>query len=130
MLQSLQYEIAAVMQAVRAEGLDVSLITIQQADGGYDAAGAPDGGYTDIPGLVLLKCQAAPPSNSSIRATEAKTLAEIMALQLKHVLLDSYYPQIAANMRAVLNGVAHDILGAESDSQSQMTRLMLQLVQV
>lgn len=129
-LQSLGYEIAAVMPAVRAEGLDVSLITIQQADGTLDAAGAPSGNYVNVAGLVLLKCQAAPPSMARIQATEVKALAEITALQLKHVLMDGCYPQIQANMRAVLNGVAHDIMGAESDSQAQMTRLTLRLVQV
>lgn len=129
-LQTLQADIQAVMQSVRGEGLDVGVITIQQADGNYDAAGAPSGVYINVPGLVGLRCQAAPPSNARIQATEVKALAEIASLQIKHVLLDGYYPQIAANMRGVLNGTPHDILGAEADSQAQMTRLMLRLVQV
>lgn len=122
--------VARVMPAAIATGLAVSTITIQKPSGNYDPAGAPDGTFVDVAGLVGLKCMAAPPSLAKIQATEMKALAEIASMELKHVWLEAYYPQIESDWRAVLDAVVYDILGSEWDSQSQMTRMTLRLVQV
>ncbi len=122
------------MPIVRASGLLVSLCTIQTPSGNLDAGGAPDGLYVDVPGLQGIACTA-PPSglSSSITATEIKALDQILSLNPSHVLLDGWYPQIkpttapGSGMRAVIDGVPMDILGAESDSQHQMTRMEVRL---
>ena len=42
------------------------------------------------------------------------------------MLLEGYFPQIIKNQRAVIDGAAWDIIGVESDSQRQMTRIEVQ----
>lgn len=113
-----------------------SLCTIQAPDGLFGPSGAPSGNYANVAGLIAIACQDEAPSMARIQATEVKALAEIMALNLRHVLLDGYYPTIAQNTqwRATItaaDGVTvttYDILGAESDSQGQMTRMQVRLV--
>ena len=132
MNQSLSYEIAAVMPAAIATGLFVSLCTIQSPSGTVDAAGAPDGLYNDVAGLVAIPCVDAVPSEARIQATEMKTLADVLGRGLRHCTLDGYYPAILIGWRqgwrAVVDGTTYDILGAEPDSQATQTRLQLQQV--
>ena len=132
MNQSISTLIAGVMPIAVASGLFVSLCTIQRPSGTLTADGSPDGLYVDVSGLVNIPCMNAPTSNSNITATERKTPAEIESDNSNHCLLSAYYPIIQPNThwRAVVDGVIYDILGAESDSQSQMTRLKLQICTV
>jgi hypothetical protein len=138
MLQNLQYEMGAVMPAATLTGLFVSLCTIQQPDVLYNPGGSPSGNYVNVVGFVNLPCMDAPPSIARVQATEVKALAEIMAKGLRHLLLGGYYPTLTTGQttvtgqgwRAVVDGVAYDILGAEPDSQNTQTRLELQLVTV
>jgi hypothetical protein len=120
-------DVSDVMAEALATGLFVSLCTIQGPTGNLGPGGTPDGTYADIPGLIAIPCMAAPPRNDRILATEIKTLAEIDASALLHVLLDAWYPQIengvSVGWRAIIDGTTFDILGAESDSQGQMTRM-------
>jgi hypothetical protein len=125
--QGLHYDIAAVMPEALATGLFVSVVTIQEPDGVFVGSGQSSGNWVDVSGLVNIKAMNAPISDSKILADEVKTLAETMAVNLRHVLLDGYYPQIEPGQRAFMDGVYWDILGAEADSQSQMTRLHLEL---
>ena len=121
-------------------GLFGSTTTIQQPDGNTGPGGAPSGTYTNVPGLVGIASMDAPTSNLRIQATEVKALAEIMAKQMRHVVLNGYFPAIAAGVatgwRAVVTNnktgvpITYDILGAEPDSQNTQTRLQLQLVGV
>lgn len=127
MKQGLDYDIASVVPAAVNTGRFVSLCTIQQPSGTFGASGAPDGTFTNVAGMVNIACMSAPVSNLRIIATEEKTLAEILATKPRHVLLAGYYPTIQTNYRAVVDGTAYDILGVESDSQAQMTRLMVRL---
>jgi hypothetical protein len=129
-----------VMPRAITTGLFDSTVTIQQPDGNYGPTGAPSGTYTNVIGLVGILAMDAPPSVARVQATEVKALAEIMAKQLRHVLLNGYFPQIAAGVatgwRAIVTRtstgapITYDILGAEVDSQSTQTRLELQLVGV
>ena len=120
-------------EAIRT-GLFVSLCTIQAPSGGFGPSGAPVGPYADVAGLVNIPCTAPPPGETRILSTEVKELAEIMAAQLKHVLLDNYYPTLEAGVRvgwqALIDGTAYDILGAESDSNGQMTRMEVKLATI
>ncbi len=129
MNQSISTLIAGVMPIAVASGLFVSLCTIQRPSGTLTADGSPDGLYVDVTGLVNIVCMNAPESNLRITANERKTQSEVESDNSNHCLLSGYYPIIAANTqwRAVVDGVIYDILGAESDSQGQMTRLKLQI---
>lgn len=136
MYQGIQADIDAVMVEAVATGLFVSLCTIQQPDGIVDPAGAPSGDFVDVSGLVNIPCMNAPLDDGSIAATEAKELEEIASKGFKHILLNGYYPQatpddqIPTNWRAIIDSVTYDILGVEHDSQHQMTRMEVELVQV
>lgn len=142
--------ISQVMPSAIATGLFVSLATFQAPSGTFDAGGAPDGLYGDVPGLVNIPCTAPPPSEARIQATENRALAEITAAEWHHVLLNAWYPQLDAGWRGtglpigawrivigdndgtghMVRGFAYDIAGVESDSQSQMTRVTAKLATI
>lgn len=136
MNQGIAYEVSGVMAAAVATGLFVSLCTIQQPDGALIGAGQPSGVYVDVSGLVALACMQAVPGFSDFKASELKTMEEIQATGMWHVLLNGYYPeatpddQIPTDWRAVVDGVDYDILGVDHDSQHTQTRLRLQIVRV
>lgn len=130
----LQYAIARVMPQAIATGLLVSLCTIQSPGTSYSPGGAPLGTFNDVAGLINIQCMDAVLADGSIQATETKGLDDIMSAGYRHVFLNGFYPTVIANVkngwRAVVDGVAYDLLGAEPDSQSTQTRLKLQLVSV
>ena len=139
MYQGNEYDFASVMPEAIASGVFSSLCTIQEPTGELTGSGAPDltsgpnaNGYVDVAGLVDIPCMNAPQSPMRIIATETKSSSEIEKYNENHVLLSDYYPQIESqtNWRAVIDGVAYDINGAESDSQKQMTRLKVELASV
>lgn len=129
------------MDVVRASGLLSSLCTCQAPSEVLDDSGAPDGNYVDVAGLMNIPCTAPPPSDARIQATEVRALAEITAAELHHVLLNGYYPAIDLGWRNgwrlmlgdddgagnLINGYAYDIMGVESDSQEQLTRIEVKL---
>lgn len=133
--------ISQVMPSAIATGLFVSLATFQAPSGTFDAGGAPDGLYGDVPGLVNIPCTAPPPSEARVQATEVRALAEITAGELHHVLLNGYYPAVDLGWRDgwrvmlgdndgtghMVRGFAYDLMGVESDSQSQMSRVQVKL---
>ena len=125
--QGLSYEIAGVIPAVSHAGLWPSLCTIQQPTGALGASGAPANTFQDVAGMVNIPCTDAPPMPSRIQSTEVKALEEIMARQIRHVVLSGPYPAleagVAAGWRAVIDEVVYDIMGAEGDSHAQMTRM-------
>src|SRR3974390_591549 len=134
MNQSLLYELNQVMPDSIETGLFSSLFTAQAPDGAQLAGGAPSGIYGNVAGLVNIPCMAPPPSTARVQATEVKALTEITSSELHHVLLDDWYPALDAGWRGddvsgtggwrcVIDGTVYDILGVESDSQSQMTRV-------
>lgn len=127
MYQGLSFEISQVMPQARATGLFVSLCTIQDPSGIFEAGGQPDGNYVDVAGLVAIPCMNAPTSEARITATEHRTVEQIRTDNSSHVLLNDFYPAVATHWltgaRAVIDGVAYIIMGVEQDSQSQMTRL-------
>jgi hypothetical protein len=132
--QGLSFEIGQVIGEAYATGLFVSLFSAQQPSGNLGPSGAPDGTWIPIAGLSNIPCTAPPPSEARIAATEVKALEEILTLQIKHVLLNNYFPQLngASDMdwRCLIDGVAYDILGVEHDSQKQMTRLEVRIAAI
>jgi hypothetical protein len=131
--QGIQGDINAVMTEVDSSGLLVSLATISKPDGLFGPSGAPSGNYVNVPGLMCIPCIDAF-SQGDIQATEVKELQEVQSRGLRHLLLNGYYPeatpdgQIPSYWRATVDGITYDILGVEHDSQTQMTRLKLQLI--
>ena len=125
MYQGLTYELEEVMQEAIDTGLFVSLCTIEQPPATVGPSGAidPTAAWPDVAGLIDIPCMYEP-----IKSSERKSLEEILAVNMRHVLLDGYYPTIVARWRAVIDGVTFDILGAEADSQSKMTRMDVQVV--
>jgi hypothetical protein len=123
----LGYTLPEVMPAAIATGLFVSLCTIQQPDGVLIDAGQPSGNYINVAGLVNIPCMAPPMSEARLQATEIRAMDDIEAFAPLHVLLNAWYPQIKEGVSqgwiAVVDGVVLTLLGAESDSQMQMTRL-------
>jgi hypothetical protein len=142
MYQGIASDFPQIMTEMSATGLfALATCTIQQPNLTQDSDGAPlSYPPTNVAGLIDIPCMQAVLSASAIQATEVKALAEIMDKQLKHVLLSGYYPQILATQWAQINvlnldgsialSITMDILGVESDSQTSMTRLKLQLVEV
>lgn len=129
MNQSLSYEFAAVVPAVRATGITPSLCTIQQPDGNLIDAGQPSGNFVNVPGLVNLVCMSAPMSEARLQATDVRALEDIQSFVPHHVWLAGYYPQIQSyaenGAQAVIDGKTYLLLGAETDSQMQTTRLSI-----
>ena len=135
MYQGLTYELARVLPEAISTGLFTSLCTIQQQDGNMIGAGQPSGVYVNVSGLVNLQCMDAPISEGRIQATEVKELADIMSLQIRHVILNGCYANLPMGetdgWRALLQDLStglttiYDLLGAELDSQGTQTRLHL-----
>lgn len=120
-----------------------SLCTVNMANNTPDALGQVDlsfsnpANYTAI--LSEVACMRSPSSVSKVIAGETKTVPMTEALNLFHVLLDGYYPQIPeainnrAQLQAVIDGRVHEVLGCESSSQlaaANQTRLQVREVGV
>lgn len=139
MYQGQGYEIDAVMPAALDTGLFVSLVTIQQPTGEQTADGSPamtggdsGDGWDNVAGLIDLVAMNAPEAEARIRAKTDRAIEYIEGFQFRHLLLGGYYPQIEQfdNWRAIVDGVAWDAVGVESDSQNTQTRILLQLAGV
>jgi hypothetical protein len=140
--QGIGYEIEAVMPAAIDSTLMASLCTIFQPDGVLVGAGQPSGNYVAISGATAVPCMDAPRSTGErLSADEMKAIPEIQARVFRHVLLSGFYGDVIPwgdagarpTLRAVITGpdsvaVTYEVLGVESDSQQQMTRLSLHQV--
>lgn len=137
MYQAQSYNLAAVMPEALATGLFVSRATFQAPDGVIIGAGQPSGNFVEIDGYADIQCMNAPESNLRITANEAKSLAEVESSNSGHVLLQGYYPEINdhTEWRVVITDATgapttFDVLGAEGDSQSKMTRVKVTVITV
>jgi len=139
----LVYAIDYVMTAARASGLFSNLFTALTPDGTFGDTGAPSGNYVAVSGLENIACKAA--VETAIEATEVRALEEITASELHHVTLDAYYPALDDGWRGEgLNATGawicqvqwagvwyrFNIIGVESDSETQMTRVRIKLATV
>ena len=146
MLQSIGYDLEQAAIEAFNSGLYVSTIQFKQPDGNFGPSGAPSGDYVNVPGLVdlitgasAIGCMDSPLSPGTISALEAKSLQEIESQGIRHVSLNSYYPQIISNWqgenenmnwRAVISGVNYEVFGVETDSQRTQTRVKLRIILV
>lgn len=131
MNQSSLFDLAQARNEVNLRGLYSSKCTVQQATNATDALGQvdlTDTGFVNIAGVVNVGCMRAPNSMARIVAgtTDTATLSE--AFNLFHVLLDDYYPQIPeavqgrSELRCIIDGVVHEVLGVEASSQRTSAR--------
>lgn len=129
------------MPAAVATGLFFSLFTAQEPVPTQEANGAIQFDYVNVAGLVDIPCMDAPESTDAIQATEVRALEEITSAEIRHVLLNSWYPQLDAGWRgenadgkgawiALVDGFQYEIAGVESDSQQKMTRVRMKLATV
>jgi hypothetical protein len=127
--QGLGIELENVMPMAIATGLFSSVCSIQMPDGVLVDAGQPSGNYITLGGMANIPCMAPPASFAKITAEETKSIEDVQSFAPLHVLLSGWYPILADGVsmgwQAVIDGVKLDILGAESDSQKQMTRLLV-----
>ena len=141
----IQNALAGVPQMVIDTGLLVSLFSAQQPDGLFGPSGAPSGNYVDVSGLVNIQCMAAPPSATSIQATEVRALEEITASEIHEVWLPAWYPALDAGWRGespnstgawicriqwLGEWFTYNIIGVGSDSQSKTTIVKVKLATV
>lgn len=134
MNQGLTYEIEAVIPLTLETGLFVSLATIY----GRDRVQGPTGNFIDsyrpISGLMDIPCMDTPTSPNRVQANEVRQIQQILSIGMRHVLLNRCFTDAPnwANeaYRVDVDGVMYELWGAENDSQTQMTRLELRLVQV
>ena len=77
--------------------------------------------------MTNIPCTAPPMSSARLQATEVRAMDDIQSFAPRHVLLNGFFPQIqrgvASGWIATIDGQVYTLLGAENDSQSQMTRL-------
>lgn len=124
--------LAGVVQAVEAAGLFVSLATVLQATNTQDALGQvdlTDSGFAALAGCTNIPCMRAPLSIGRPTADSNSTPTMSESHNEFHVLLDGYFGQIPeadaslGDLKIVIDGVAHQLCGVESDSQFTMTRI-------
>lgn len=129
MNQSLANIFTAVVPAVLNAGIVDSLCTIKLPDGNLIDAGQPSGVFVNTADMVNVKVMAAPMSEGRLQATEMRAIEEIQSFAPRHVWLAGYFPQAQGYAEqgaiAVIDGVAYEFLGAETDSQFQTTRISI-----
>ena len=138
MYQLQGYDIAAVNTAALETGLIISLVTIQQPTGEQTADGSPlmtggdsGDGWNNVAGMIDLQCMNGPEADARIRAKTNRDVDYVEAFQFRHLFMPGYYAiEQFDNWRAIVDGQAYDPLGVEHDSQSQQTRLLMQLAGV
>jgi len=140
--QSIQEVVAQPTKIVAGNFLYDSLVTVQQATNTTDALGQVDytaTGFANIAGVVNIPCMRAPASMARIVGGEMDAVAQMEAFNLFHVLLQGYFPQIPepvqgrAELRAIIDGVPHQILAVEKSSQlatANQTRMQVRQVGV
>jgi hypothetical protein len=129
-----QVAIPGAMERALASGLFVSRCSIMQPDGTLIDAGQPSGAYIPVGEMQNIPCTAAPTSDIRITANQQRTQDDIQAFAPLHVSLAGYYPTIKEGVSqgwiAVIDGSVYTLLGAESSSQGQITRLSVRFAGV
>lgn len=100
-----------------------SLCTIQQDEGLTDAHGVVVENWQNLVDHVDIPCAHGPD-----KGTEVKQPDQTYVVSNYIISLRGYYPMITEKMRAVVSGVAYDILLAQSSSHGKTTRLLARKV--
>lgn len=121
--------VAGTVQRCAFEGLSGSMQPTFAATPGnitYDGLGAL-AWVCESAAMTNIPCTAPPMSSVRLQATEVRAMDDIQSFAPRHVLLNGFFPQIqqgvASGWIATIDGQVYTLLGAENDSQSQMTRL-------
>ena len=134
MFQGLSYAIESVVPFAVQTGLFDSLFTALEPPAAQGPTGNIVGDWTPVLGLIEIACMAPPPLVARIQATTVMDLPQETAKTFEHVLLAGWYPQlrdgIAKGWRCTVDGTEYRMLGAESGSQFQTTRVHVALIQV
>lgn len=127
MYQGIQYDLNAVASETAKAGQFPNLCTLQAISGSLDSLGAEVMTFSNVTGLVNIPCHNAPPARSSVAGShELRMKDRLSEKQERHVLLKGYFPTITKKMRAVIDGVAWNITGVESDAFDTLTRLYVE----
>lgn len=96
--------------------------TIQAGTRSRDAFGEWTDVWNDQPNLVGIPCRRAPQSNAG---AERQTQEATTTGYQWRAALAGYFPQITTKMRAVIDGVVHDIDNVDWDANHTLTYLDL-----
>lgn len=127
MRQGVVQEIARVVPFAQEAGQFPSVCTIQRISGTLDGLGAEVMDFADVTGLVNIPCHVSPPSVFKLSGSnEYRKVDRISEKQEFHVLLAGNFPGIQMKDRAVIDGQAWNIVGADHDAFNSQTRLEVQ----
>ena len=98
-----------------------SLCTIQSGTLTQDSVGQPVATWAYV--LQAIPCRISPAGGR-----EMKLPNQTYGVGSHTINLRGYYPTIIVAMRALVDGVAYDILAVESDGNQYTTRLQVQVV--
>ena len=104
----------------------VKLCTIQAASITQDASGEPTESWTDLQGHISLSC-AVGRGDGSVKGEQVRDNMTLTFTPLKVTLFDSY-PAVTTRHRAVIDGVAYNIVDVYRDPLGYST--VLQVVAV
>lgn len=112
----------------RLRGFFVSTINIYETSNEPDSFGSPSEGLSIVEGLDGIPCSIGP-FNDVIPISGERKLENISYnTSTRHVSLKGYYPQITDKMFTIFDDKTWNILGVESDSHNQTTRLIVNVV--
>lgn len=125
-LQGIASVLQGVIPAVEEAGLFASTCTImQRATTTVGSFGQPNtANYSAIDSLTDIPCMFAPQTPGETNQNDTVRMQQQLDTRTEfHCLLDGYFPQILQQNLAMVDGTLYEIMGNESDSQRQMTRL-------
>lgn len=96
--------------------------TIQAKTVTQSATGAPTATWANVGGLVALRCRIAPATANEVRAATG-----VYAEYTHTIDLAGNYAAVETQ-RAIVAGVAYDIIGVQHDGQGISTKLLVRLV--
>jgi hypothetical protein len=130
--QIISRSINRIVPAMISTGLHKSLATFQAPPRGPGFPGTAP--WTDVPGLVNIPCQFGPEADDGEMAMEFRQQPQTTDTGLHRLEFRGYYPTLEAGWRSgwrvVVDGVAYDVVGIESDSQRVLTRAKVRLVTI
>jgi len=129
MRQDLTYEFLSVMPTARQAGAMISTATFQQRTNTVSSTGQPDlADWVNVAGLVNIQCQlsvqsAFRPDQGGVR----RMPMEFDTINLRHLLLGSYYPAVLQQYTVLVDGTRYEIMAVEHDSTHNQTRCAVRI---
>lgn len=103
-----------------------STIEIQEVGTTQDDYNEEEQTWAAVGGLDQIRCAISPVS--ATRDTEGRELDMTRLYKYRYALLAGAYPQITTGMRVVQGANLWNVLGAETDLSTSITRLLLEQV--